>query len=148
MTYSKMDEEQKKVCYFDVVLPLLARRGYNTHIATEMFKEGRVRLRWGRDWKNFTVHLDNPCNEPTCLIDNMVHSVWAGMRVPNTLVMTCFIKGNEVSSLAITDLYTLSEGFRRYGVGGRNRNSINGQSFLTIPFSHHSLSRNMWGIGI
>ena len=147
-TYDQHDMEQKKIYYFNVIFPLLIKSGYNAQKIISWFESGCVRLRWGKDWNNFTVHLTNPLNEPTCLIDNLIHSIWKGASVANTAVMSCFISMNKVSSVAVTDLYTLSEGFRRYGIKNRIRNNVNGQEFLTLPFSHPSLSKNVWGIGI
>jgi len=147
-TYSQLDMEQKEIYFLTIILPLLVKFGHDTQKMISLFKNGYVRLRWGMDWNNFTVHLTNPLNEPTCIIDNIVHSIWNGIYTPNTLVMSCFIGDNKISSLALTDLYTLAEGLRKYGKKQQIRNRINSQTFATLPFSHKSLSKNMWGIGI
>ena len=148
-TYTQNNLKRRITDYATIVLPFLFKYGYDIQKMINLFKNGYVRLRWGKDWNNFTIHLTNPHNEPTCAIDNLIHSIWNGNNnVPNTLVMTCFINANKVSSIVITDLYTLSESFKNYGIRSKTINSINGQEFLTLPFSHPSLSKNIWGIGI
>lgn len=150
-TYNQHAMKQKRADYLNIVLPLLTKSGYEKQKIVNLFENGQVRVRWGKDWNNFTVHLTNPRNEPTCVVDNLVHLVWGGAPVPNKLIMACFIERmgiGPVSSLAITDLYTLANGLKNHGVSQNNRNSFNGQTFMTLPFSHPSLSKNISGIGI
>lgn len=142
---------QKKVDFDNIVLPELSRQGCDARALQDMFNAGQVRLRWGKDWKNFTIHSSNPHGEPTWIIDEQVHQLWNGIPVPNKLVMTCFLPAmgrGPLSSVAITDLYTLANAMKQFGYVCPVKNSHNNQSFITLPFNHRSLSPNLWCLGV
>ena len=150
-TYNKRNMDQNKYDYLNIVLPFLTKSGYKEQEMMGLFENGQVRVRWKKDWNNFTVHLTNPRNEPTCVMDNLVHSIWGRIPVPNRLVMSCFIdrmRIGQILSIAVTDLYTLANGMWKHGSVQKIRNSFNNQTFITLPFSHPSLSNNIWGAGI
>lgn len=149
--YYRCIASQKKTDYVNLILPLLIKFGQEELKMMGLFNNGQVRMRWGRDWNEFTIHLTNPLNEPTWPMDELIHCLWRGMHVPNRLIMTCFLEKEEigpVSSIAITDLHTLAKGLGRYGKKQQVKNRINAQTFATLPFSHKSLSKNIWGVGI
>ena len=143
--------EQKKMDYRNLVIPNLKKLGYRKQEADNLFNTNQIRIRWGKDWNEFTVHMTNPLNEPTWEMDDLIHLIWGKGNIPNRIIITCFIKNRGVGpvlSLAITDLHTLANGMKKHGVIRETKNSFNGQTFMTLPFSHHSLSNNIWGIGI
>ena len=149
-TYTMSDMDQKKVDYINMVIPLLSRFGFKREYLVALLNNNNVRLRWGKNWNDFTVHIENPLNDLTCKIDNDIHKLWAGEPVQNCMIVTCFLtsKGiGPVSSVAITDLYTLANCMMNHGKVHKVRNSFNGQTFMTLPFSHPSLSNNIWIIG-
>lgn len=142
---------QKKVGHTNLVSSTLKKLGYKEQMIRSLFDNNQIRIRWGRDWNEFTVHMENKFNEPTWEMGELIHLIWKGISVPNYLIVTCFIKSEgvgPVTSLAITDIYTLAAGLKKYGIIQKIKNSINGQSFMTLPFSHFSLSHNIWGMGI
>lgn len=142
--------QRKSRDYSNLVLHLLAKYGYDKNEMLTLFNNGQVRIRWGKDWNDFTVHLTNPLNEPTWPMDELIRSIWKGDAVSNRIIMTCFIEKEgigPVSSIAITDLYTLAVGLREHGVKQEVKNRFNEQTFLTLPFSHPSLAVNLWAIG-
>ena len=149
--YTATELVQKRTDFINLVIPILANGGYEPQYAQNLFDSNQVSLRWGKDWNNFTVYTTNPFNAPTGAVDELVRSIFRGEVVSNRLVMTCFLasKGQGlVSSLAITDLHTLASGLKMYGTPTHQGNQITGQAFLTLPFGHPSLSKNVWGLGI
>lgn len=150
-TYDQYTMEQRKSDYLNIILPFLTKSGYEEQKMIGLFKDGLVRVQWGNDFNNFTVYLTNPQNTLTCVMDDLVHLIWDGVSVSNRLVMSCFIerKGvGPISSIAITDLYTLSNGIKKHGDLREIKNSFNDRTFLVLPFSHYSISNNIWGAGI
>jgi len=142
---------QKTPDFMNLVLPVLEKNGHNRQKMINLFNNGQVRMRWGRDWNEFTVHTANPLGEPTWKIDELILSMWKGITVPNRLVMTCFIDkqgSSPVSSIAITDLHTLADGLKNHGISPNDKNRHNGQTFIALPFGHPVLSKKVWGIGI
>ena len=137
---------QKRKDYVNLVLPLLVKSGYNGLHMLDLFNKGQVRMRWGTDYKEFTVHMTNPRKEPTWPMDDQIHTIWKGLPVENRLVMTCFIKSEgigPVSSVAMTDLYTLASGLKLYGIKQKVKNRFNNQTFMTLSFSHQSLAKSI-----
>lgn len=142
---------QKQHDYFKFVMPILIRSGFKENEMIGIFNNNQVRIRWGKDWNNFTIHFNNPINDPTWKLDNAVHSLVNGKWIPNCRILTCFIheKGNgPLLSLAMTDLHTLTNSMKVYGIINKTKNRFNSQQFMTLPFSHRSLNGNIWGIGI
>lgn len=134
---------QKKVDYTNLVVPVLRKFSH------KLLNNDQVRVRWGKDWNDFTVYMTNPLNDPTWEIDDLIHSIWKGINTPNRLIATCFVENKgigPVSSLAITDLYTMANGLKNYGI--LHKNKFNKTTFLTLPFGHPTLSKNISGIGI
>lgn len=139
---------RKNVDFKNIVLPQLIALGINTSSIEAMFNSRRLRVRWGKDWNNFTIHATNRFNEPTWRVDEDIHSLWNGINIDNYSLATCFINNKRLSSIAVTDLYTLTKAFKNYGIHQKTQNSNNGQTFITLPFSHFSLFSNIWGVGV
>lgn len=145
--YFRDVKAQKEHDFFNLILPVLVNAGLDRHKMTDVFNANHLRIRWGVDWKDFTIHFNNPINDPIWKLDGDVHKLWSGQTVQNCLVVTCFLRNKgigPVSSIAITDIYTLANGMRNYGKVHKVRNSFNCQTFMTLPFSHHSLSNNIY----
>ena len=143
--------DKKKYDFMNTILPTLVNSGWNSQYLQNMFHSGQIRLRWGRNWNEFTALVTNPLNLPIGTINKLIHKVWDGIYVENCMVMTCFLNDTHTTSLisaAMTDLYTLSNALTQYGVKKENKNKPNTITFLTLPFSHSSLSKNIYGIGI
>lgn len=144
-TYYQQALLQKKKDYTNLIVPILGKTGH------KLINYNHLRIMWGKDWNEFTVHTLNPSKAPTWPMDDLMHSIWNGTNVPNCPIATCYIKNKgvgPVTSLAITDLHTLADAMKRYGAEGKVKNTFNGMTFMKLPFSHPSLSNNIWGIGI
>jgi len=142
---------QKKKDFINIAVPSLIKLGLGRFLLENLFDGGQVRIRWGVDWNNFTVHDTNPKNEPVWKIDEDIHSLWKGIYVGNKDVMTCFITEKDygnLSSVAIIDLYTLAGSMKQYGAVHKSKNRYNAQTFITLPFCHKSLQSKIWGVGI
>lgn len=141
----------KKETYPAVVIPVLLRMSYTYDTAFALLNNNQVRVRWGNDWNDFTLCIENPNNMPVWPMDNLIYKLWNNEYVKNREVITLFISTNQykqVTSLAITDLYTLAENFKLYGKRQVIRNRNNNTVFLTLPFSHQSLFNKVRGFGI
>lgn len=148
MTPALYDKQARKLEFACKVLPVLVQHGLNYEYMLYLYDHGQIRMRTGRDYKEFTMHLNNPQAQATAIIDDKIHRLWEGVAVKNCKVMTCYVDHISVKSVAMVDLYTLALAFKHYGVKSNGTNRYNGQDFLTLPFCHEALSYNIWGINL
>jgi len=140
--------EKARIDFIQLVKPLLVFNGWNYQEVESMFHARQIRIRWGVDYKEFTMMQTAPVGCPNGDIDERIHDLWGGKYWPDVPVMTCFINEigtKSVSSLAVTSLYLLSETFKQIRTGKIFTNMY-GQTFTTLPFTHPSLGAKGFNI--
>jgi len=130
--------------FTEIVLPFLVHNGWNVSSAQSLFNAGLIRIRPGRDYKEFTLFLTSPVGCPRSKVDDSIHALWKGAVMKETSVVTCFVNEYKkvVSSLAVTGIHAFAN------CGKEPIRNRHGQIFLTLPFSDPLLKKNIYGYNL
>jgi hypothetical protein len=99
-TMKKDDKENADKAFRELIVPLLKSHGWNnTQIAHMAY-----RVRFGRDYKNWSVRVEDTDPNDVPLIERLVRD-----KAEHMLVLQAFINNNEVSSYSVTVPNLLAE---------------------------------------